>query len=137
MKMRSLVSVLAGGCVMLVAGAAFSGGMMTCRAELQSYDRTTSELWAVPDGQPLTSYLNQEFTVYAAADLAEFTPPDPCFVLARAWNFVVDYDEQTGKKSTFVFEMLLTAQSDLACHATVTSITSGTPQPLVVIQPTH
>jgi len=136
MKMRSLVSGLAGGVVVLMAGAAFSGGVATNRAELQSYDRTSGELWAVPDGQPLQVYLNQQFTTYRAANLNDFVPPDPCFVLARAWNFVVAYDERTGKKSTFVFELLLTAQADLACHANVTSITNGTPQPLVIVQPT-
>lgn len=137
MKMRSLVSTFAAGAVMLIAGAAFSGGTTTNDAQLVSYDRTTSELWALPTGLPLTSYLNQQFTSYVAADLASFEPPDPCIPVSDAWNFVVAYDARTGQKSTFVFEMLLGVMSDLGCHASVTSLTSGSPQPLIVIQPTH
>ena len=64
-----------------------------------------------------------------------FEPPDPCIPTILAWNFVVNYDARSGKKSTLVYELLLTAMSDLSCHATVTSITSGAPQPLISIQP--
>jgi len=136
MKMRSLVSTLAAGAVLMVTGAAFSGGTSTSAAQLVSFDRPTSTLWALPTGQPLSSYLNQKLTTYIAADLTAFEPPDPCVPAVEAWNFLVDYDEHTGQKSTFAFEILLGVMSDLSCHATVTSVTSGSPQPLVAIQPT-
>jgi hypothetical protein len=135
MKMRSLVSVFAAGAVMLVAGVAVSGGTTTNGAQLVSFDRTTSELWALPNGQPLSSYLNQSFTVYQSTNLGSFEPPDPCIPFVEAWNFTVAYDQKTGRSSTFVFELLLGAMSDLSCHATITSLTSGAPQPLLAIQP--
>ncbi len=135
MKMRSLVSTFAAGAVMLMAGAAFSSGTATNNAQLVSYDQQNSQLWALPDNLPLTSYLNQQFTSYLKSDIASFEPPDPCIPLVEAWNFTVDYDQHTGRKSTFVFEVLLTAMSDLSCKASVTSITNGSPQPLVAIQP--
>jgi hypothetical protein len=135
MKMRSLVSTFAAGAVLLMTGVAFSGGTATNSAQLVSFDRTTSELWALPNNLPLTSYLNQEFTTYVEADISSFEPPDPCIPTILAWNFVVNYDARSGKKSTLVYELLLTAMSDLSCHATVTSITSGAPQPLISIQP--
>ena len=137
MKMRSLVSTCAAGAVLLMAGAAFSGGVATNDAQLVSYDQQNSQLWALPDNLPLTSYLNQQFTTYLKADLASYEPPDPCIPLAEAWNFTVEYDQRTGRKSAFVFDLLLSAMSDLSCKASVTSITSGTPQPLIVLQPTH
>jgi hypothetical protein len=135
MKMRSLVSTLAAGAVMMIAGAAFSGGVATNPAQLVSYDRTNSMLWALPSGLPLASYLNQQHTVYQEANIIAFEPPDPCIPAIEAWNFTVKYDERTGRKSTFVFELLLTAMSDLSCHATVTSVPGGSPEPLVAIQP--
>src|SRR5271155_3478165 len=113
MTMRSLVCTLAAGAVLLVSGAAFSGGTATSAAQLVSYDRTTSELWALPSGQPLSSYLNQVTTEYIAADITSFEPPDPCVPAVEAWNFVVAYDQRTGHKSTFVFETLLEVMSDL------------------------
>jgi hypothetical protein len=136
MKMRSVVSTLAAGAVMMVAGAALSGGTATSPAQLVSFDRATSELWALPTGLPLSSYLNQTFTTYRAANITSFEPPDPCVPAVKAWNFMVALDQRTGAKSTFVFELLLGVMSDLSCHATVTSLTSGSPQPLVAIQPT-
>jgi len=135
MKMRSLVSTLAAGAVMMVAGVAFSGGTSTNPAQLVSYDRSTSTLWALPNGLPLSSYLNQKVTTYVAADLTAFEPPDPCIPAIEAWNFTVDFDARTGQKSTLVFEILLTAMSDLSCHATVTSVPGGSPEPLVAVQP--
>jgi hypothetical protein len=135
MKMRSLVSTLAAGAVMMIAGAAFSGGTATNPAELVSYDRANSMLWALPSGLPLSSYLNQKLTTYLEADLTAFEPPDPCIPAVAAWNFTVNYDKRTGQKSTLVFELLLTAMSDLSCHATVTSVPGGSPSPLVAVQP--
>jgi hypothetical protein len=135
MKMRSLVSTFAAGAVLLMTGAAFSGSTSTNDAQLVSFDRTTSTLWALPTGLPLASYLNQPVTTYVAADLASFEPPDPCIPLVRAWNFTVDFDKHTGRTSTFVFEVLLDAMSDLSCHATVTSNPVTSPQPLIVITP--
>lgn len=136
MTMRSVVCGLAATTVMLAAGVAFSGGVATSPAALVSFDRGTGELWAVPSGQAPTPYLTQKLTSYIAADLASFEPPDPCLPPARVWNFMVEYDQRTGRKSTFVFELLLGLMSDLACNASVTSLTSGTPQPLVAIRPT-
>jgi hypothetical protein len=135
MKMRSLVSTLAAGAVLMVAGVAFSGGTSTTPAQLVSYDRASSTLWALPSGQPLSSYLNQKVTTYIEADITRFEPPDPCVPAVEAWNFTVKYDAATGQKSTFVFDLLLTAMSDLSCHATVTSVPGGSPTPLVAVQP--
>ncbi len=135
MKMRSVVSTLAAGSVMMMAGAAFSGGTATNPAQLVSYDRNSSTLWALPSGLPLASFLNQEHTTYVAAAITAFEPPDPCIPAVEAWNFTVKFDAETGRKSTFVYELLLTAMSDLSCHATVTSVPGGSPEPLVAVQP--
>jgi len=134
--MRMVLSGVAAGAVMLSAGAAFSGGIVTNPAQLMSFDRSTGKLWAVPSGQPLTSYLNQRLTSYIAADIASFEPPDPCFPPVEAWNFTVAFDAQYHVKSTFVFEVLLGVMADLQCNASVTSSTNGAPQPLVAIKPT-
>jgi hypothetical protein len=136
MKMRLVLSGLAAGAVMLSAGAAFSGGITTNTAQLVSFDSSTGELWAVPSGQNLTSYLNQKVTAYVAADLRLFEPPDPCFPPVAAWNFTVAYDQRHHTHSTFIYELLLGVMSDLQCSANVTSSTNGTPQPLVAITPT-
>ena len=136
MKIRIVSGGLAAAAVMLASGAAFSGGVITNPAQLVSFDRTTNELWALPDGQPLQSYLNQTFTSYLAADLRAFEPPNPCYPPAEAWNFTVEFDQRYHVQSTFVFELLLGVMSDLGCNANVTSITSGAPQPLVSVQPT-
>lgn len=134
MKMR-FVSGLAAGAVLLVSGAAFSGGVVTNAATLVNFDETTSELWALPNGQPLTAYLNQQFTAYLPANLAAYEPPDPCLPPAVAWNFTVAYDQVHHTHSTFVYNVLLQVQAQLGCGARVTSLTSGTPQPLLAITP--
>lgn len=134
--MRSVLSGVAAATVLLSAGAAFSGGVTTNPAQLVSFDRNTGELWAVPSGQPLTPYLNQTLTAYIAADLRAFEPPDPCFPPVQAWNFTVAFDKRYHVQSRFVFELLLGVMADLQCNASVTSLTSGTPQPLVAVQPT-
>lgn len=136
MKKTIVWSGLAAALVTLVAGTAFSGGSSTTPAQLVNYDRTTGELWAIPDSQPVTSYLNQTFTTYLAADFLSFEPPDPCDPPTAAWNFVVSYDAATGRKSTFIYEMLLTSMAELGCSARVTSLNDGSPQPLLSIQPT-
>jgi len=135
MKIR-LVSGLAAGAVLLISGAALSGGTATHATKLVNYDEATRELWAIPSGQPLTSYLNRQLTVYLEADLALYEPPDPCIPVVEAWNFTVKYDAAHHTKSTFVYDVLLAAQANLGCGAKVTSLTSGTPYPLVAIRPT-
>jgi len=134
MKIR-FVSGLAAGAVLLISGAALSGGVVTNSATLVNYDQTTSELWALPSGQPLASYLNQQFTSYLAADLTAYAPPDPCLPPAAAWNFTVAYDQRHHTHSTFIYNVLLTVQADLGCGAKVTALTSGSPQPLLAITP--
>jgi hypothetical protein len=135
MKMRMVLSGLSAGAVIMVAGAAFSSGTATNTAQLVSFDQRTSTLWAYPTGRPLASYLNQHLTEYIAADLRLFVPPDPCIPVVDAWNFTVEYDRRFHVKSTFVFELLLGVMSDLACKASVTSVTSGSPEPLISITP--
>ena len=135
--MRLVTSGLVAAAVMLGSGVAFSGGVNTSAARLVSFDRLTSELKALPTGQPLTTYLNQTFTSYIAAGPGQFEPPDPCYPPAEAWNFTVAFDQKYHVQSKFVFEVLLGVMSELGCNANVTSITNGAPQPLVSIQPTN
>jgi hypothetical protein len=137
MKMRLVTSGLVATAIMLGAGAAFSGGISTSPAQLLSFNRTTSELQALPAGGTVTTYLNQVFTSYVQANLNGFEPPDPCIPQAAAWNFMVAYDAAHHVQSRFVFEILLGSMAALGCNANVTSITNGAPQPLLAIQPTN
>ncbi len=134
MKIR-LVSGLAAGAVLLFAGAAFSGGVSTHAATLVDFDETTSELWALPSGQPLTSYLNEARTQYLPANLTAYEPPDPCLPPAATWNLTFLYDARHHTTSTFMYTALLKVMSQFACGARVTALTSGTPQPLVAVAP--
>ncbi len=135
MTMRSLVSGLSAGAVMLAAGAAFSGGVASVHAQIMSFDSASGELWAVPDGQNAAVFLNQPFTSYLPATVTPVEPPDPCFQLASYWNFVVSYDTTFNTKSAFVYGVLMNAMATQACGVTVTSLASGSPQPLVAIRP--
>jgi hypothetical protein len=132
-----VTSGLVASAVMLAAGAAFSGGITISSAQLVSFDRATNELTALPSGAKLTTYLNQTFTSYVAADLRQFEPPDPCFPPVQAWNFMVKFDATYHVQSNFIFQLLLGQMSALGCNANLTSISSGAPQPLVGIQPTN
>jgi hypothetical protein len=135
MKIHVLSSGLAAGALMLIAGAAFSGGMTTAKARLVTFDAKTGHLSAIPTGGALTTYLHDATTIHELADLTKLTPPDPCHGLAAAWNATVVYDDRHDVTSTFIFEALLSVMSDFQCSASVTS-TSGTPNPIVVISPT-
>ena len=135
MKIHALWSGLAASAVMLVAGAAFSGGTGVDN-RLFAYDQATGHLTGLPlvTGGVLTTYLHDATTVHVAADLTKFLPPDPCLPVADAWNATVRYDERHHRTSTFVYDALLVLMSDLQCRASVTSI-SGTPAPITVIGP--
>jgi hypothetical protein len=137
MNMRLVSSGLAAGAIMLCAGGAFSGGVVKNPVQLVNFDPATRELWAVPQGKSLTTYLDQNFTDYIEGNLHSFEPPDPCFPPAEAWNFTVHYDHKHHTRSTFVYQLLLSFMSELGCAANVTSSTNGAPQPLVSIQPTR
>ncbi len=139
MKVRYAWSVLAATATLLVSGAAFSGTATTTRNVLMDFDRSTGELWAYPQGQPLTTYLSSATTQHLAGDLSTFLPPDPCFPLARAWNFTVRFDSRHHVRSAFVFEELLSTMSDFRCHATVTSTTGSgsiSPPSIIALAPT-
>jgi hypothetical protein len=118
------LSALAASAVLLVSGTAFSGGTSTTNDKLVDFNMCTRELFAFPKGQPLAVYVHTAQTVHLAANLEVFTPPDPCLPLAEAWNATVSYDATHDVSSTFIFEALLSIQSDFACRAAVTS-TSG------------
>ena len=136
MKVARLWSGLTAAALVLVAGTAFSGKTTTAAAMLVDFNDTTQELFAYPDGEALTTYLNRHTTQYLSADLTAYEPPDPCIPVATAWNFTVAYDSTHHVKSRFVYQVLLGAMSRLRCKATVTAITTGTPLPLVTITPT-
>ena len=141
--MRMVWSSLAASAVLLVAGTAFpgSGGVN----QLVDFNQSTGELWAIPSGATTpATYLHDASTSHGIADLKGFTPPDPCRGLAEAWNATVRYENthegQTGRETTFVFEVLLTLMSDFKCNATLTTSTSGTPsttQTLSAVTPSH
>jgi hypothetical protein len=135
MKIRILWSGLAASAVMLVAGAAFSGGPAVDN-RLFSFDPPTGHLTGLPlvTGGTLTTYLHDHSTLHVTADLTKFLPPDPCGPIARIWNDTVRYDTRHDVTSTYVFELLLTIMSDLQCRASVTSV-AGTPAPITVIAP--
>ncbi|HEY3822248.1 MAG TPA: hypothetical protein VGL81_34020 [Polyangiaceae bacterium] len=136
MKIRMLLwSGLSASAVMLVGGAALSGGATTSTNLLVDYDQQTRQLSAYPSGGNLTVYLHQPTTVHLAGNLKNYAPPDPCRPIAELWNLTVQDDQRFGVTSTFVFDALLTIMSDLQCKATVTS-TNGTPQPIEYITPT-
>ena len=136
MKIHALWSGLAASAVMLVAGAAFSGGTGVDN-RLFAYDANTGHLTGLPlvTGGMLTTYLHDTTTVHIEADLTHFLPPDPCLPVADAWNATVRYDARHPRaNSTFIYDALLVLMSDLQCRATVTSI-AGTPAPITVIGP--
>lgn len=138
MTMRHVCSVLAASATLLVSGAAFSGGETTSLNQLTDYDTKTGELWAYPQNHPLTAYLHSPTTVHLEADLSTFLPPDPCLPLARAWNFTARFDAREHVRSTFVFNLLLSAMSDFRCSATVTSTGGGSdtsPPPIISLAP--
>ena len=147
MKIQKLLwSGLSASAVLLVAGSALPGGTAaTTHNQLTNFDQSSGELWAYPldaAGKPLpiATYLHDANTLHGLADLTKFTPPDPCRGLTEAWNATVRYETQhegqNARPTQFVFEVLLTLMSDFQCRATVTSTTTGTPQPIVVITPT-
>jgi hypothetical protein len=136
MKIRMLLSSgLLTSAVVLGAGVAFSGGTTTSSNRLVDFDPSTHLLSAYPNGGGLTTYLHQPTTVHLIADLTRYTPPDPCRGLANAWNLTVDYDAKHDVTSTVLFEILLSAQADFQCDATITSV-PGAPEPITEITPT-
>jgi hypothetical protein len=136
MKIRFVWSALAASAVLLAAGTALPGGPASTTDNLLiDYNNQTRELFALPTGRPIATYLHNKHTVHLAADLSRYLPPDPCFPLAQAWNVIAAHDARHGIKSTAVFDLLLALMSNFQCHATVTSDT-GSPQPIVVIYPT-
>lgn len=138
MKVHKLLwSGLAAGAVLFVSGAAFSGGPATTTTNtLVDYDESTHILAGIPLHQTnAVQYLHNASTVHLVADLAVFTPPDPCIPAVDVWNATVNFDEKYGVTSTAVFDILLTVMSDLKCNASVTSV-GGTPaNPIVAITP--
>jgi hypothetical protein len=136
MFQRTIVCAGVTAAVLLLSGAAFSGGVTTSINELVEFNESTSELWAYPKGHPMAIYRHTPETRHLLADLSRFTPPDPCFPLAVAWNRTVNYDERHHVQSTFLFEAILGLQSRFQCNATVTSTDNTTaPQPIVQIMP--
>jgi hypothetical protein len=138
MFQRTIVCAGAAAAVLLLSGAAFPGGVTTSINELVEFNESTGELWAYPKGQPMAIYRHTRDTRHLLADLSRFTPPDPCFPLAVAWNRTVRYDERHHVQSTFLFEAILSLQSRFQCNATVTStdIATSSPPPIVQILPT-
>jgi hypothetical protein len=134
MRSRTTWSALAAGAVLLVSGTAFSGGTRTTNDELVDFNVCTGELLAYPKGRPLVAYLHTAQTLHLTANLEVFTPPDPCLPLAEAWNATVAYDATHDASSTFIFDALLSIQSEFRCRAAVTS-TSGALRPILSIAP--
>jgi hypothetical protein len=137
MKMRIVWSGLVASAVLLASGAAFSGGTTTDVAELMDFDKSTSQLWAYPQGQALTAFQHTPHTQHLLAELSHLTPPDPCIPLGNFWNQIVRFDERHNVNSTLAFETLLTLMSDYQCRATVTSVPTqgGGAAALVSIRP--
>jgi hypothetical protein len=125
------------GAVLLSSGAAFSGGTTTSHDQLMSFDRTSGELLAYPQGMALSAFIHSPATQHALADLTKFLPPDPCTPLARVWNRVVTIETETGLRFPIVFEILLTLMTDAQCNAsiTTTNVPSITAQPMISIAP--
>ncbi len=140
MTKRGLVCGAAVSALLLVSGAAFSGGPATSVDQLIDFNRTTGELWAYTPGQTVATYLHSGETRHLAADLSRFLPPDPCLPLARVWNIAVNVEERTGRSNRAVFGVLIGLMSDFQCSATVTTTTTSNnntaPQPLASIAPT-
>ncbi len=134
---RGLVCGAAVGAVLLFTGAASSGGSSTSHDTLMNFDRTTGELWAVPQGQALAAFLHSSETAHLIADLSHFLPPDPCRPLAQVWNVAVQVENRSGVKFPVVFEVLLTLMSDLQCNATITTtnLPTSSAQPMISIAP--
>ena len=136
MKVTKVFGVLAAGAVLFAAATGLTSDRETRRTTLADYDMQSGELWAYRPNGTLTTYLNQATTEYLEADLSSYEPPDPCLRLADAWNRTVEYDQKHGKTSTQMFDRLLEAMSARGCSADLTSVTSGSPYPLVKITPT-
>jgi hypothetical protein len=140
MTKRGLICGAAVSALLLVSGAAFSGGPATSIDQLIDFNRSTGELWAYTPGQNLAIYLHSAETRHLAADLSRFLPPDPCLPLARVWNIVVRIEERTGRTNGALFGVLIGLMSDFQCSATIgttpTTTTNATvPQPLISIAP--
>ena len=124
MNMRLLWSCLTASSVLLISGVAFSGGAKT-PIEMMDFDRATAQLWAYPEGKPLTVFVHSPQTQHLVANLERFTPPDPCRAYAQFWNFTVAFDNKHRTDSTFVYEILLGGMSASRCSAVVTSTPAG------------
>jgi hypothetical protein len=141
MSKRGFVCGAAVSAVLLVSGAAFSGGQTTSVDQLLDFDRATGELWASPPGRSVAIYQHSVNTRHLVADLSRFLPPDPCTPLARVWNIAVAHEERTGRVNPVHFEVLLELMSRFQCSATITTTTTTTtntstaPQPLLSIAP--
>jgi hypothetical protein len=137
MNKRMLVCGAAVSAVLLVSGAAFSGGQTSTSVDqLLDFNRQTGELWAFPPGQAVAVFQHSRQTVHAAADLSRFLPPDPCLPLARVWNIAVARENKPERNNPRLFEVLLGLMSDFQCNATITAdMTTASPQPLLSISP--
>jgi hypothetical protein len=138
MNKRVFVCGAAATAVLLVSGAALSGGQTSSVDRLLDFNRRTGELWATPPHQNVALFLHSANTAHLAADLSRFLPPDPCLPLARVWNIAVAREERVGRPvSTGLFEVLIGLMSDFQCSATITTTTTTTtaPQPMISISP--
>jgi hypothetical protein len=139
MNKRVFVCSAAATAVMLVSGAAFSGGSSTSVDRLLDFDRKTGELWASPPGRSVAVFQHSVHTQHLLANLSRFLPPDPCLPLAHVWNIQVAHEERTGRTNPVVFEVLLGLMSEHQCSATITTttptVTTTSTQPLLSISP--
>jgi hypothetical protein len=142
MSKRGILCSAAVSAVLLVSGAAFAGGLTlggstASNDTLVDFNQSTGELWAVPPGKAVASFLHSPVTVHLIADLSRFLPPDPCLPLARAWNGAVRIEARTGLRFPIFFEIVLGLMSDLQCKATITTnaFSNATPEPMISIAP--
>jgi hypothetical protein len=114
------------------------GGTRTSTDKLLDFNRSTGELWAVPPGSAISTFLHSPETTHLIADLSHFLPPDPCFPLARTWNVVVGIEERTGLRFPVFFAVMLELMSDKQCSATITTdaFSNASPAPMISIVPT-
>jgi hypothetical protein len=144
MKKRAFVCGAAVAALLLVSGAAFSGGGLTTSVDqLMDFNRSTGELWAIPPGQAVRVFVHTTQTAHLPADLSRFLPPDPCLPLARVWNVAVARGTNAnGRAHARLFEALIGLMSDFECSATITTFktdasatTAPLPEPMFAIRP--
>ncbi len=138
MKKQFAFGGLAATAIMLVSGAAFSGGTTTMpSAEIVEFTPATHELFASVTGI-INVFLHEPGTVHLPAIFGPGShPPDPCFGLGLTWDGVVFADTLTHTQNTAAFEALLGLMAGFQCTAEITSdvVTGGTPAPIVSMNP--